>query len=155
MSDLVKRLRRRNSELRKLLMNHHAVYRRVAGYAALAEAKAEGAAEAEERCIDVYMLLLSELPPGRHPSPLTLLQAIRARGPAPSPAPKCTVRQRQATHVCCTSDAPKDEAREKALEEFVQEFAADPCVYGDGCPDFGTRHGTCIPCHARSVLFPP
>lgn len=46
----------------------------------------------------------------------------------------------------------KDAARIAELEEFVKEFADEPCTYGDNCPDFGTRHGKCYNCKARAAL---
>ena len=45
------------------------------------------------------------------------------------------------------------QARVRVLEGFVQDFAGEPCAYGDGCPPFGgTHHGTCHPCRARAAL---
>jgi hypothetical protein len=40
------------------------------------------------------------------------------------------------------------------LKDFVQELADEPCMYGDNCPTFGTRHGTCLHCKARGALVP-
>lgn len=42
-----------------------------------------------------------------------------------------------------------------AVRDFVQAFADEPCAYGDDCPPFGTRHGTCHNCAARRALGPP
>lgn len=38
------------------------------------------------------------------------------------------------------------------LTDFAKDIADEGCFYGDNCPTFGTRHGTCRPCKARSVL---
>lgn len=39
------------------------------------------------------------------------------------------------------------------LTSFASELAAEPCEYGDECPDFGgTRHGMCLHCKARRAL---
>jgi len=40
----------------------------------------------------------------------------------------------------------------RRLQEWVEEFAAEPCTYGDGCPLFDTRHGRCFQCKARTLL---
>lgn len=36
--------------------------------------------------------------------------------------------------------------------EFVQDLADESCEYGDNCPTFGSRHGTCLNCKAREAL---
>ena len=36
--------------------------------------------------------------------------------------------------------------------EFTQELANESCTYSDGCPVFGSRHGTCLHCKARRAL---
>jgi hypothetical protein len=38
------------------------------------------------------------------------------------------------------------------LEQFAKDMAEDDCHYGDNCPPFGTRHGTCSGCQAREAL---
>jgi DNA repair exonuclease SbcCD ATPase subunit len=47
-------------------------------------------------------------------------------------------------------------AENVALRAFVEEYADEPCTYGDDCPDFprGTdpRHGRCQNCKARRAL---
>jgi len=35
---------------------------------------------------------------------------------------------------------------------FVEELAGETCAYDDNCPPFGTRHGKCMSCKARSAL---
>lgn len=51
----------------------------------------------------------------------------------------------------------KDEIRRMAkvaerYEDFIVELASEPYAYGDGCPDFGTKHGRCLHCKARAAL---
>lgn len=43
-------------------------------------------------------------------------------------------------------------AEVEALRDFAQEFADEPCFFGDNCPTFGSRHGRCNNCKARNVL---
>ena len=45
--------------------------------------------------------------------------------------------------------------RAALIEEFVRDFADEPCVYKDDCPSDGRRHGTCLPCRARRALAEP
>lgn len=35
---------------------------------------------------------------------------------------------------------------------FVLELAEEGCSYGDDCPAFGSRHGTCLACRARNAI---
>jgi hypothetical protein len=48
------------------------------------------------------------------------------------------------------------EASERKVAEFtayIQEYADEPCTYGDDCPNnAGTRHYTCDNCKARQLL---
>lgn len=41
------------------------------------------------------------------------------------------------------------------LREALQDIAEYDCVYGDGCPTFGTNHGQCHGCVAREALEDP
>ena len=60
-------------------------------------------------------------------------------------------RHDEATNLMNALD--EAEARVKVLEAALQEWADEPCSYGDGCPDnAGTRHGRCMWCKARKVL---
>ena len=36
--------------------------------------------------------------------------------------------------------------------EFTQELAECECLYNDGCPAFGSRHGRCLHCKAKEAL---
>lgn len=38
------------------------------------------------------------------------------------------------------------------LRSFVGDLAEHDCAYGDDCPTFGSRHGRCVGCRARSAL---
>jgi len=40
----------------------------------------------------------------------------------------------------------------RRLREALEDFAERDCEYGDNCPTFGTRHGTCTGCKARAAL---
>jgi Holliday junction resolvase RusA-like endonuclease len=48
--------------------------------------------------------------------------------------------------------SPRAGATSPRVMDFVRELAAEPCEYGDKCPAFGSRHGTCINCKARRAL---
>jgi len=43
-------------------------------------------------------------------------------------------------------------AKVERLRGYLRDLAEGDCAYGDGCPDFGSRHGTCYPCQARKAL---
>jgi hypothetical protein len=40
----------------------------------------------------------------------------------------------------------------ETLRSFASDMAEGDCEYGDNCPTFGTRHGSCDPCRARAAL---
>lgn len=42
--------------------------------------------------------------------------------------------------------------QEQIYRRALEELAEHDCAYGDSCPDFGTRHGRCVGCVARSAL---
>ena len=41
--------------------------------------------------------------------------------------------------------------RAERLEDFAEDWANEPCEYGDWCPS-GSRHGRCTPCKARTAM---
>jgi hypothetical protein len=43
-------------------------------------------------------------------------------------------------------------AERDRFREALEDLAEGDCVYGDSCPDPGTRHGSCAPCLARRAL---
>lgn len=45
-------------------------------------------------------------------------------------------------------------AEVERLRGRLSDIAAQDCVYGDGCPAFGTNHEMCTPCFARSAITP-
>ena len=65
---------------------------------------------------------------------------------------------RSQRHECAMAAAEaateldRREARLTALEQALEAFAERDCYYGDNCPTFGTRHGTCDGCRARQSL---
>ena len=42
----------------------------------------------------------------------------------------------------------------RPLRGTMEDFAEHDCTYGDGCPPFGSRHGRCTGCIARTALAP-
>lgn len=57
--------------------------------------------------------------------------------------------------------AAREEERERVSRElaqvnrlkyFMEGFAERDCTYGDNCPKFGTKHGPCVGCLARTAL---
>jgi hypothetical protein len=38
------------------------------------------------------------------------------------------------------------------LLQVLEDLAEGDCYYGDGCPTFGSRHGTCTVCKARKAI---
>ena len=40
------------------------------------------------------------------------------------------------------------------LRAVLEGMAEGDCMYGDGCPIFGSRHYRCMPCVARAALEP-
>lgn len=38
------------------------------------------------------------------------------------------------------------------LRSAISDLAEGDCVYGDGCPTFGSNHGKCYSCKARQAL---
>jgi hypothetical protein len=52
-------------------------------------------------------------------------------------------------------ERPTGSEQDERVRDFVQELADEPCNYGDNCPTFGTRHGTCLHCKARAALASP
>ena len=42
--------------------------------------------------------------------------------------------------------------RVEDLEAALRDLSVDGCTYGDNCPTFGSRHGTCTACFARAAL---
>ena len=41
-----------------------------------------------------------------------------------------------------------------ALDQ-LQEWADEPCSYGDNCPTFGSNHGMCMYCRSKEALSIP
>ena len=46
------------------------------------------------------------------------------------------------------------ERRVEAAESVLADIAEGDCAYGDDCPTFGSRHGTCTRCVAHKALAP-
>ena len=50
------------------------------------------------------------------------------------------------------SEVKAHKARIKILFAFVSDMTEHDCTYGDNCPIFGSNHGRCTGCKARTVM---
>lgn len=72
---------------------------------------------------------------------------------APYTCPDCDTLFRVLEHTTTTWVVGKLRNETKCrFEEFTQDIADGDCTYGDNCPIFGSNHGRCHPCQARTVL---
>ena len=69
---------------------------------------------------------------------------------------KCELAQARAdtARIVRDYDAVIDDrdAEIARLRESLEGIAEGDCSYGDQCPTFGSRHGTCVSCRARAAL---
>jgi hypothetical protein len=52
----------------------------------------------------------------------------------------------------CVKNKPTPTPNSNILLEALEDLAEGDCHYGDGCPTFGSRHGTCTSCKARKAI---
>jgi hypothetical protein len=71
---------------------------------------------------------------------------------AAHPSYMAKLSEAQADVVWLTKERDALRAALETLRSFASDMAEGDCEYGDNCPTFGTRHGSCDPCRARAAL---